>query len=144
MPDHSTVSKNRYGRFRKSDIYRVLFEIVVGQCRQAGLIPGEGFAVDGSFVHGDARDRRLQTAESIREGDTSAKPAQEYLQALDAGNPRHDGGAKYHLQLIPSRHGTLRKGAAGSVISPTMIDTADAVIADAEATPVTNGAGDQS
>ena len=120
MPDHSTVSKNRYGRFRDSDIDRVLFEIVVGQCRQAGLIPGEGFAVDGSFVHGDARrDLRLQTAESTREGDTSAKPVRGDLQALDAGNSTH-GGAKYHFQLIPARHGTLRKGAAGLVISPTM------------------------
>jgi transposase len=51
VPDHSTFSKNRYGRFRESDVYRVLFEEVVDQCRQAGIVPGEGFAVDGSFVH---------------------------------------------------------------------------------------------
>jgi len=50
VPDHSTFSKNRHGRFRESDVYRVLFEEVVEQCRQAGLLPGEGFAVDGSFV----------------------------------------------------------------------------------------------
>jgi transposase len=50
VPDHSTFSKNRYGRFRESDIYRVLFEDVVGQCRSAGLIGGEGFAVDSSLV----------------------------------------------------------------------------------------------
>ncbi len=48
VPDHSTFSKNRYGRFRKSDIYRVLFEDVVGQCCVAGLVTSEGFAVDGS------------------------------------------------------------------------------------------------
>ena len=46
MPDHSTFSKNRYGRFGESDIYRVLFEEIVEQCRQAGLVPGEGFTVD--------------------------------------------------------------------------------------------------
>jgi hypothetical protein len=57
---------------------------------------GEGFAVDGSFVHGDARrDRRVQTVASIRAGNTSARPARAYLQALDAGNPVHEGGAKY-------------------------------------------------
>jgi len=95
VPDHSTFSKNRYGRFRESDIYRVLFEKVVGQCRQAGIVPGEGFAVDGSFVHGDAgRDRRAQTVDALRAGDTSARPVREYLQALDAGNPAHEGGAK--------------------------------------------------
>src|SRR6516225_2121628 len=91
VPDHSTFSKNRYGRFRESDIYRVLFEKVVEQCRQAGIVPGEGFAVDGSFVHGDARrDRRVQTVDAIRAGDTSARPVREYLQALDAGNPAHE------------------------------------------------------
>ena len=36
VPDHSTFSKNRHGRFRESDVYRVLFEEVVEQCRQAG------------------------------------------------------------------------------------------------------------
>jgi transposase len=54
VPDHSTFSKNRYGRFRESDIYRVLFEDVVGQCRSAGLVGGEGFAVDSSLIGGDA------------------------------------------------------------------------------------------
>jgi len=44
VPDHSTFSKNRYGRFRESDIYRVLFEDVVGQCRagwRRGLCSGQ-------------------------------------------------------------------------------------------------------
>jgi hypothetical protein len=54
VPDHSTFSKNRYGRFRESDIYRVLFEDVVGQCCSAGLVSGEGFAVDGSLIGRDA------------------------------------------------------------------------------------------
>jgi transposase len=54
VPDHSTFSKNRYGRFRESDIYRVLFEDVVGQFCSAGLIGGSGFAVDGSLIGGDA------------------------------------------------------------------------------------------
>src|SRR6202012_1120448 len=68
VPDHSTFSKNRHGRFRESEVYRGLFEEVVEQCRQAGIVPGEGFAVDGSFVHGDARrDRRVQTVAAIRE-----------------------------------------------------------------------------
>src|ERR1700691_4364310 len=52
VPDASTFSKNRYGRFRECDLYRTLFEEVVDQCRAAGLVPAEGFAVDGSFVHG--------------------------------------------------------------------------------------------
>jgi transposase len=49
VPGHSTFSKNRYGRFRESDVYRMMFEKVVEQCRQAGFVCGEGLAVDGSF-----------------------------------------------------------------------------------------------
>ena len=111
MPDHSTFSKNRYGRFRESDVYRVLFEEVVEQCRQAGIVPGEGFAVDGSFVHGDARrDRRVHTVESIREGDTLARPVREYLQAHDAGNPAHEGGAKYLSPTDPAAAWNTKEG----------------------------------
>src|SRR5277367_4892514 len=104
VPDASTFSKNRYGRFRESDIYRVLFEDVVEQCRAAGLVPGEGFAVDGSFVHGDARrDLRVESIDAIRvEADTSARPVREYLDALEAGNPVHEGGAKYLSPTDPA------------------------------------------
>ncbi len=68
VPDHSTFSKNRYGRFRESDVYRALFEDVVDQCMKAGLVGGEGFAVDASLIGGDAgRDRRLnESVEPLR------------------------------------------------------------------------------
>jgi hypothetical protein len=98
----------------------VLFEEIVEQCCQAGLVPGEGFAVDGSFVHGDARrDRRVQTVESIREGDTSARPVREFLQALDADNPAHEGGTKYLSPIDSAAAWNTKEGAAGLAISPT-------------------------
>ena len=94
VPDHSTFSKNRYGRFRESDIYRVLFEDVVEQCRKAGLVGGEGFAVDGSLIGSDAgRDRRVETVDTIRAGNPT-RPVREYLEALDAGSPAHQGDAR--------------------------------------------------
>jgi transposase len=34
VPDHSSFSKNRHGRFRQSDILRHLFETVVERCLQ--------------------------------------------------------------------------------------------------------------
>jgi transposase len=46
VPDHSTFSVNRHGRFRDSDILRHVFEAVVQACMDAGLVKGEGFAVD--------------------------------------------------------------------------------------------------
>ncbi len=47
VPDHSTISKNRHGRFRGSDLLRRLFETVLAHCLEEGLVGGEGFAMDG-------------------------------------------------------------------------------------------------
>src|SRR5438552_13003192 len=46
VPDHSTFSKNRHGRFRDSDLLRRLFETVLQRCIAEGLVGGEGFAVE--------------------------------------------------------------------------------------------------
>ena len=54
VPDHSTFSKNRHGRFRESDLLRHVFETVVGRCMAEGLVGGEGFAVDASLIRADA------------------------------------------------------------------------------------------
>src|SRR5499427_6105170 len=42
VPDHSTFSKNRHGRFRDSDLMRHLFETVLRRCIAEGLVGGEG------------------------------------------------------------------------------------------------------
>src|SRR6266403_514771 len=57
VPDHSTFSKNRHGRFRDSDLLRRLFETVLQRCIEEGLVGGEGFAVDASLIQADASDR---------------------------------------------------------------------------------------
>ena len=44
VPDHSTFSKNRHGRFRESDLLRRLFETVLQRCIAEGLVGGEAFA----------------------------------------------------------------------------------------------------
>src|SRR4030095_14798425 len=54
VPDSSTFSVNRHGRFRDSDILRHLFEAVVRACMDADLVKGEGFAVDASVIEADA------------------------------------------------------------------------------------------
>jgi transposase len=53
VPDHSTFSKNRHGRFRESDVFRRVFEEVVRACMEAGLIGGEAFAIDASVIEAD-------------------------------------------------------------------------------------------
>ena len=42
VPDHSTFSVNRHGRFRDSDLFRHVFEAVVRACMNAGLVKGRG------------------------------------------------------------------------------------------------------
>src|SRR3981189_3375128 len=67
VPDHSTFSKNRHGRFRDSEAFRHLFESVVERCMKEGLVGGEGFAVDASVIKADA-DRSPSTARAARGG----------------------------------------------------------------------------
>ena len=57
VPDHSTFSKNRHGRFRDSDLLRQLFETMVRRCMAEGMVGGEGFAVDASMI-GRTRNRQ--------------------------------------------------------------------------------------
>ena len=58
IPDHSAFSRARNERFRNSGIFRGVFERVVGACIGAGLVGGEGFAVDASLIVADANKQR--------------------------------------------------------------------------------------
>ena len=58
FPDHSTFSKTRHGRFRESDAFRHLFELVVRRAIAEGLVGGEGFAVDAGLIAADANKQR--------------------------------------------------------------------------------------
>jgi transposase len=58
VPDHSTFSKNRHGRFRACDLHRLLFEQVVARCAVAGLVAGRAVAVDGSTIMAAPAERR--------------------------------------------------------------------------------------
>ncbi len=53
VPDHSTFSKNRHGRFRQSDLLRHVFETVVARCIAEGLVSGQRLAVDASLIEAD-------------------------------------------------------------------------------------------
>ncbi len=91
VPDHSTFSKNRHGRFRACDLHRLLFEQVVARCAAAGLVTGRDLAVDGSTIIADAsREKKLKgadAADELRAGESISRPVAEYLAALDAALP---------------------------------------------------------
>ena len=86
VPNHSTFSKNRHGRFRDSDLFRWLFNGVLRRCMDAGLVKGEGFAVDASIIKADAsRQRGVPGDEQINWSDPalSTRAVREYLEGLD-------------------------------------------------------------
>lgn len=90
IPDHSTFSKNRHGRFRQSDAFRLVFENVLRRCMHEGLVRGEGFAVDASVIKADAsRARGVPGAEAVkwRDDAASTRAVREYIEALQAENP---------------------------------------------------------
>ena len=84
VPDHSTFSVNRHGRFRDSDLLRRVFEQVVTRCMAAGLVGSEGFAIDASVIKADARRyARVERAEVAWTAEQRAsRPTREYLAAL--------------------------------------------------------------
>jgi len=86
IPDHSAFSRARNERFRESDIFRRVFERVVSTCIEAGLVGGEGFAVDASLIQADAnRQRSIPGVEWKKLIDPAAasRAVREYLATLN-------------------------------------------------------------
>jgi hypothetical protein len=84
VPNHSTFSKNRHGRFRGSDLFRWLFNEVLRRCMDAGLVKGEGFAVEASIIKADAsRQRGVPGDEPVNWSDPALSTRAVYLEALD-------------------------------------------------------------
>jgi transposase len=85
IPDHSVFSRARNERFRDSDIFRRVFERVVGACIGADLVGGEGFAVDASLIADANKQRSIPGSDWSKELDAQevSRAAKEYLATLD-------------------------------------------------------------
>jgi transposase len=86
IPDHSTFSRARHERFRESDMFRRVFERVVEACIAAGLVGGEGFAVDASLIVADANKQRSIPGSQwnkTRDPHGANRAMKEYLATLD-------------------------------------------------------------
>jgi transposase len=84
-PHHSTFSENRLHRFRESDVFRYIFERVVATCMAAGLVKGEGFAVDASVMEANASRYHGKAPDEIvwAEPACQTRAVKEYLAAFD-------------------------------------------------------------
>jgi len=140
VPDHSTFSVNRHGRFRASDVFRQVFEAIVRTCMDAGLVKGEGFAVDASVIEADASRYHGVTPE---EADWSAPQRQtravaEFLGALDDDDPTADRKPPKVISLSdPCSAWTAKanKRVQFGYGLNYLIDMENAIIVDVEATP---------
>lgn len=83
IPDHSTFSKNRHGRFRESDLFRHLFNKVLARCIAEGLVGGDDFGVDASLIKADASRYTKVDMADWAVPDHVSRATQEYLDTLD-------------------------------------------------------------
>ena len=132
VPHHSTFSVNRLGRFRDSDLLRKVFEEVVCSCMKAGLVGGEGFAVDASVIEADAS--RFQRVEGSAVAWTGAG-----ISGGPGRRARTEQSRASARSAVACGPGGLdhARAARGDVRLPLnyLIDLANAVIVDVEAPP---------
>ena len=138
VPDHSTFSKNRHGRFRESDLLRKVFETTVQRCIVEGLVGGEGFAVDASLIHADAGDRNRVEGGAGLPRDAAGRAVEEYLAVLDdaAFGAATEVTPKFIAPSDPATRWTAaHRGPAFFAYSVNyLIDVDHAIIVDVEAT----------
>jgi transposase len=138
VPDHSTFSKNRHGRFRESDLLRRVFETVVRRCMEEGLVGGEGFAVDGSLIRADANRQRGVEGDRWAAPEESSRAVEEYLAVLDdaAFGAATPVTPKFVSPADPAARWTGANGGLAffAYSANYLIDLDNAIIVDVEAT----------
>jgi transposase len=87
IPHHSTFSKNRQGRFQESNLFEQLFEQIVRQCVEVGLVRGQHLSVDGSFVEANAAKESRIAREQLGDVAQVNHSVRHYLQELEEQNP---------------------------------------------------------
>jgi len=140
VPDHSTFSVNRHGRFRDSDILRHVFEAVVRACMDAGLVKGDGFAVDASVIEADASRYHGKAPDDIDWSlpERQTRAVAEFLTALDDEDP--DADRKLPKAISPVDPCSAWTAKANKRVQfgyglNYLIDIESAIIVDVEATP---------
>jgi transposase len=138
VPDHSTFSKNRHGRFRQSDLLRRVFETVLQRCIREGLVGGEGFVVDSSLIKADANRQKGIEGEKGLPAEVSGRAVEEYLAVLDdaAFGAATEVTPKFISPADPAARWTGAHGGQAFFAYSTnyLIDVENAVIVDVEAT----------
>src|SRR3974377_2416452 len=138
VPDHSTFSKNRHGRFRESDLFRRVFETVLRRCIQERLLGGEGFAVDASLIKADANRQKGIEGDKGLPPNAAGRAIDEYLAVLDdaAFGAATEVTPKFLSPSDPAARWTGAHGGQAFFAYSTnyLIDVENAIIVDVEPT----------
>jgi transposase len=138
VPDHSTFSKNRHGRFRESDLLRRLFEAILRRCIDQGLVGGESFAVDASLIRADANRQNGVEGEKGLAPEATGRAIDEYLAVLDdaAFGAATEIVPKFVSPADPAARWTGAHGGQAFFAYSTnyLIDVENAIIVDVEPT----------
>jgi hypothetical protein len=126
--------------FRESDLFRRVFERVVETCIAAGLVGGEGFAVDASLIVADANKQRSIPAKDWdrnRDPEGASRAVKEYLATLNeaAFGAASDVTPKFISPCDPAAQwtGAMRGPAFFAYADNYLIDVKFGVIMDVEA-----------
>jgi transposase len=140
VPDHSAFSRARHERFREGDVFRRVFERVVQTCIAAGLVSGEGFAVDASLIVADANKQRSIPGTEWKKtcaGETASRAMKEYLTTLDdaAFGAASEVTPKFVSPSDPAAQwtGAMRGPAFFAYADNYLIDVKFGIIVDVEA-----------
>lgn len=134
IPDHSTFSKNRHGRFRRSGVFREVFEEIVRRCIVVGLVEGQKLAVDGTMVEANASRQSRIPREKLQDVAQVSRTVAEYLSELEQNNPVLD--AHTISTTDPDAVWAKKTGPAMlAYFDNYLVDTPSRVILGVEATP---------
>ncbi|TNC47724.1 transposase [Rubellimicrobium rubrum] len=144
VPDHSTFTKARHGRFRDSGLLREVFERLVEQCLRAGLASVEHVAVDGSHVLASADPYRRVARRDELPREAASRAVREYWEGLDETAPDLEGverTAPKHVSMTdPAAAWSIKHGPGRFAYGlNAVVDTASGIILDVEAAPARLG-----
>ena len=138
VPDHSTFSINRLGRFREANLLRSVFDSVVTRCIDEGLVKGEGFAIDASYVRADVSRQRAEASPvDWTPSKVQTRAVKEYIEILDQEVDLNRTQKCVSL-TDPMAQWSAAKGPAEFYYSTNyLVDVGNNVIMDVEASPST-------
>ena len=140
VPDHSTFTKSRHGRFRESGLMRAVFERIVARCLEAGLASAAHVAVDGSFVRADASHARCVASVEKLPREDASRAVREYLADLEAAAPDPAGVTRSPPKAVsltdPGAALSTKHGPSAFAYGlNAMVDTGSGVVLEVQAAP---------